>query len=42
MNFINTADLHVGRQFHNDSLLENQFPLLKQLVALANDAHPRA
>lgn len=42
MNFINTADLHVGRQFHNVSLLEDQLRLLEQLVALANDAHARA
>ena len=38
MNFIHTADWHLGRQFHNVSLIEDQRHLLAQLVALADDA----
>jgi len=42
MNFIHTADWHLGRQFHNVSLIEDQRHLLEQLVALADDAQVRA
>lgn len=38
MRFIHTADWHLGRQFHNVSLLEDQRHVLEQLVALAGDA----
>lgn len=38
MRFIHTADWHLGRQFHNVSLLEDQRHVLEQLVALAADA----
>jgi len=35
MKFIHTADWHLGRQFHNVSLIEDQRHLLEQLVKLA-------
>lgn len=38
MRFIHTADWHLGRQFHNFSLIEDQRHALEQLVALARDA----
>ena len=38
MRFIHTADWHLGRQFHNVSLLQDQRHVLEQLVALARDA----
>jgi len=33
MKFIHTSDWHIGRQFHNVSLLEDQKHVLKQVVA---------
>jgi len=33
MKFIHTSDWHIGRQFHNVSLLEDQHCVLKQIVA---------
>ncbi|VAW63016.1 Exonuclease SbcD, partial [hydrothermal vent metagenome] len=33
MKFIHTSDWHIGRQFHNVSLLEDQHYVLKQIVA---------
>lgn len=33
MKFIHTSDWHIGRQFHNTSLLNDQRHVLKQLVA---------
>lgn len=38
MRFIHTADWHLGRQFHNVSLIEDQRHVLEQLVAQARDA----
>jgi len=38
MRFIHTADWHLGRQFHNVSLIEDQRHALRQLVELAADA----
>jgi exonuclease SbcD len=38
MRFIHTADWHLGRQFHNVSLIEDQRHLLGSLVAAAADA----
>jgi DNA repair protein SbcD/Mre11 len=38
MRFIHTADWHLGRQFHNVSLIEDQRCALEQLVAYARDA----
>jgi DNA repair protein SbcD/Mre11 len=38
MRFIHTADWHLGRQFHNVSLIEDQRYLLDRLVAAAADA----
>ena len=35
MRFIHTADWHLGRQFHNVSLIEDQRHVLEQLVASA-------
>ena len=37
MRFIHTADWHLGRQFHNVSLIEDQRHALDQLVALARE-----
>ncbi len=37
MKFLHTADWHLGRQFHNVSLIEDQRHVLGQLVALAGD-----
>ena len=37
MKFLHTADWHLGRQFHNVSLLDDQSHLLDQFVALAKD-----
>ena len=33
MKFIHTSDWHIGRQFHNVSLLDDQRHVLDQLVA---------
>lgn len=38
MRFIHTADWHLGRQFHNFSLIEDQRHVLEQLVAQAREA----
>ncbi|MCV5343070.1 exonuclease subunit SbcD, partial [Escherichia coli] len=32
MKFIHTSDWHLGRQFHNVSLLEDQQAVLEQLI----------
>ena len=40
--FIHTADWHLGRQFHNVSLIEDQRHVLGQLVALARDVEADA
>jgi exonuclease SbcD len=42
MRFLHTADWHLGRTFHQTSLLEDQEHVLKQLIALARDAEPDA
>jgi len=38
MKFIHTSDWHIGRQFHNVSLLEDQQYVLKQIVAYISQA----
>ena len=38
MKFIHTADWHLGRQFHNVSLIEDQRHLIEQLVTLAEES----
>ncbi|MCE9776806.1 exonuclease SbcCD subunit D [Shewanella algae] len=35
MKFIHTSDWHIGRQLHNESLLDEQAHMLEQIVALA-------
>lgn len=42
MKFIHTADWHLGRQFHNVSLIEDQRHLLEQLVTLAEESGAEA
>ena len=42
MKFIHTADWHLGRQFHNVSLIEDQRHLLEQLVTLAKETGAEA
>lgn len=37
MKFIHTSDWHIGRQLHNQSLLEDQAFVLDQVVALAQE-----
>ena len=37
MRFIHTSDWHLGRQFHNVSLLEDQRHVLSQLIALITE-----
>jgi exonuclease SbcD len=37
MKFLHTADWHLGRQFHNVSLLDDQAHVLDQFVALCQD-----
>ena len=37
MKFLHSADWHLGRQFHNVSLLEDQAHVLEQFVALARE-----
>ena len=37
MKFLHTADWHLGRQFHNVSLIEDQAHVLDQFVALARE-----
>jgi len=38
MKFLHTADWHLGRQFHNVSLLEDQAHVLDQFVSLATES----
>jgi DNA repair protein SbcD/Mre11 len=38
MRFIHTADWHLGRQFHNVSLIDDQRHVLRELVAAAAEA----
>lgn len=40
MRFLHTADWHLGRLFHNTSLIEDQTHVLDQFVELAKDAKP--
>lgn len=42
MRFLHTADWHLGRQFHNFSLIEDQRHALAQLVAAAADSEAQA
>jgi DNA repair protein SbcD/Mre11 len=42
MRIIHTADWHLGRQFHNVSLIDDQRHVLEQLVALASAAEADA
>ena len=37
MRFIHTSDWHIGRQLHNQSLLEDQAYVLDQIVTLAQE-----
>ena len=37
MRFLHTADWHLGRQFHNVSLIDDQAHVIEQFVALARD-----
>ena len=37
MRFLHTADWHLGRQFHNVSLIDDQAHVVEQFVALARD-----
>lgn len=37
MRFLHTSDWHIGRQFHNNSLLEDQAYVLDQILAIAKD-----
>ncbi|HID45844.1 MAG TPA: exonuclease SbcCD subunit D [Chromatiaceae bacterium] len=39
MRFLHTSDWHLGRQFHNISLLEDQRHVLDQLVDIVRDRH---
>ncbi|TAA47769.1 exonuclease SbcCD subunit D [Corallincola spongiicola] len=39
MKFIHTSDWHLGRQFHNASLLEDQRHILQQIVDIAEREH---
>ena len=38
MRLLHTADWHLGRSFHNVSLIEDQAHVLRQLVDLAREA----
>jgi exonuclease SbcD len=40
MRLVHTADWHLGRQFHNVSLIEDQAFVLEQLVELVRDVRP--
>lgn len=42
MRFLHTADWHLGRQFHNFSLIEDQRHALAQLVAAVADSEAQA
>ncbi len=37
MKFIHTSDWHIGRQLHNQSLLEDQAFVLRQIISLAKE-----
>ena len=37
MRLLHSADWHLGRQFHNVSLLEDQAYVLEQIVSLARE-----
>ena len=37
MRILHSADWHLGRQFHNVSLIDDQAQLIDQFVKLAND-----
>ncbi len=37
MKFIHTSDWHLGRQFHNVSLLDDQQAVLEQLISYIED-----
>lgn len=37
MKFIHTSDWHIGRQLHNQSLLDDQVFVLEQIIALADE-----
>ncbi|GIU05891.1 exonuclease SbcCD subunit D [Shewanella glacialipiscicola] len=37
MKFIHTSDWHIGRQLHNQSLLDDQAFVLEQIIALASE-----
>ncbi|MGI2024069.1 exonuclease SbcCD subunit D [Shewanella glacialipiscicola] len=37
MKFIHTSDWHIGRQLHNQSLLDDQALVLEQIIALASE-----
>lgn len=37
MRFLHTSDWHIGRQFHNISLLEDQAHILEQILSIAKD-----
>ncbi|WP_300482170.1 exonuclease SbcCD subunit D [Shewanella sp.] len=37
MKFIHTSDWHIGRQLHNQSLLDDQAFVLEQIIALADE-----
>ena len=42
MRFIHTADWHIGRQFHNVSLLEDQAHILEQLIDVVRTSEAQA
>ena len=42
MRILHSADWHLGRQFHNVSLIDDQAHLIDQFVALANDQNADA
>lgn len=42
MRFIHTADWHIGRQFHNVSLIDDQAHVLEQLIDLVRDSQAEA
>ena len=42
MRFFHLSDLHIGKQLHHYSLLEEQRELLSQIVAYAKEEKPDA
>jgi exonuclease SbcD len=42
MRFLHTADWHLGRTFHQVSLLEDQEYVLNQIISISRDARPDA